>query len=141
MNAQYFIYDPDYSFLCLGVLGAIHEIEFMKMYKRKYNPKFLWYQLGELVQDCPKVNYKLNYKPGILIDPRTKGLVPYDDAKDKINHYKKMPIAFKRANLHCCELFDLPYDFVTDQEEEVRMIDTQSSFEEWPFLYENNRKL
>jgi len=37
MNAQYFIYDPDYSFLCLGVLGAIHEIEFMKMYKRRFN--------------------------------------------------------------------------------------------------------
>ena len=30
LNAQDFIYDPDYSFLCLGVVGAIHEIEFMK---------------------------------------------------------------------------------------------------------------
>ena len=36
MNAQYFIYDPDYSHLCLGVIGAIHEIEFMKMFKRKH---------------------------------------------------------------------------------------------------------
>jgi len=43
MNAQYFIYDPDYSQLCLGVLGAIHEIEFMKMYKRRFNEKFLWH--------------------------------------------------------------------------------------------------
>ena len=31
LNSQYFIYDPEYSFLCLGVVGAIHEIEFMKM--------------------------------------------------------------------------------------------------------------
>ena len=31
LNSQYFIYDPDYSFLCLGVVGAIHEIEYMKM--------------------------------------------------------------------------------------------------------------
>lgn len=31
MNSQYFLYDPEYSFLCLGVVGAIHEIEFMRM--------------------------------------------------------------------------------------------------------------
>ena len=43
LNAQYFIYDPDYSFLCLDILGAIHEIEFMKMYQKKYNHDFLWY--------------------------------------------------------------------------------------------------
>ena len=84
MNAQYFIYDPDYSHLCLGVLGAIHEIEFMKMYKRRFNPKFLWYELGELVVDCPKVNYKLNYKPGTIIEPRTKQLVSYESVKDRI---------------------------------------------------------
>ena len=38
LNSQYFIYDPDYSFLCLGVVGAIHEIEFMKMVQKNYNP-------------------------------------------------------------------------------------------------------
>ena len=37
LNSQYFIYDPDYSFLRLGVIGAIHEIEYMKMVQKKYN--------------------------------------------------------------------------------------------------------
>lgn len=31
LNSQYFIYDPEYSFLCLGVVGAIHEVEYIKM--------------------------------------------------------------------------------------------------------------
>ena len=60
------------ALLSLGVIGAIHEIEFMKMIRNKYNPNLRYYQLGELVLNCPKVNYKLNYKPGLLICPRTK---------------------------------------------------------------------
>ena len=42
-NSQYFIYDPDYSFLCLGVVGAIHEIEYMRLVNQKFNPDFRWY--------------------------------------------------------------------------------------------------
>lgn len=37
-NSCYFIYDPDYSFLSLGVVGAIRELEYMRMIKQKYNP-------------------------------------------------------------------------------------------------------
>lgn len=40
LNSQYFIYDPAYSKLCMGVVGAIHEIEFMRMVQKKHN-KFL----------------------------------------------------------------------------------------------------
>ena len=49
--------------------------------------------------NCPKVNYKLNYKPGILICPRTKIEVKYDDIKDKVEAYSKMPIKYKKENL------------------------------------------
>ena len=92
LNSQYFIYDPDYSFLCLGVVGAIHEIEFMKMVKKKFNPEFVNYQLGELVLNCPKVNYKLNYKPGLLICPRTKRVVTLKEAHERMKYYAKLPI-------------------------------------------------
>jgi arginyl-tRNA---protein transferase len=95
LNSQYFIYDPDYSFLSLGVVGAIHEIEFMKMVQKNYNPSLKMYQLGELVLNCNKVNYKLNYKPGILICPRTKEQVKFDDVKDEILKWTKIPIAKK----------------------------------------------
>jgi len=99
LNSQYFIYDPDYAFLCMGVVGAIHEIEFMRMIQEKYNPKLKYYQLGELVYNCPKVNYKLNYKPGLLICPRTKQIVNYEDAKSKIIKYSKMPMKYKKEEL------------------------------------------
>ena len=59
MNSAYFVYDPDYSFLNLGIVGAIIEIEYMRMIKMKYNPHMKFYHLGELVITCPKVNYKL----------------------------------------------------------------------------------
>ena len=31
LNSEYFIYDLDYKFLCPGVFGAIHELEYMRM--------------------------------------------------------------------------------------------------------------
>lgn len=33
LNSAYFIYDPDYSFLTLGVVGAIRELEYMRLIK------------------------------------------------------------------------------------------------------------
>ena len=30
VNSGYFLYDPDYKFLNLGVIGALREIEFMR---------------------------------------------------------------------------------------------------------------
>jgi arginyl-tRNA---protein transferase len=83
--SAYCIYDPDMSFLTLGVVTAMRELEYMRMIRQKYNPKLKWYQLGELVVTCPKVNYKLKYKPGYMICPRTKELVPLDKCIDKIN--------------------------------------------------------
>ena len=61
LNTQYFLIDPDYRFLALGVVGAIHELEYMKTIQKKFNPQMQYYQIGELVLNCSKVNYKLNY--------------------------------------------------------------------------------
>lgn len=30
-NSAYFLYDPEYSFLCLGVVGAIRELEYIRL--------------------------------------------------------------------------------------------------------------
>ena len=139
LNSQYFIYDPDYSFLCLGVVGAIHEIEFMKMVQKKYNPDLRMYQLGELVLNCPKVNYKLNYKPGILICPRTKQHVKFDDVKPKLVEYSKMPIAYKKSVLDHCQLVDLGPDAVIENELMAEAL--KYDIVELPFLYENSRML
>lgn len=59
LNSGYFIYDPDFKFLNLGVIGALREIEYAKRMRRLNKTKFEWYVLGDLVPTCPKVNYKL----------------------------------------------------------------------------------
>lgn len=48
LNSGYFIYDPEYKFLNLGVVGAVREIEYMNLMKEKINPFIQWYHLGEI---------------------------------------------------------------------------------------------
>ena len=107
MNSQYFIYDPDYSFLYLGVVGAIHEIEYMRMVRKKFNKNLLWYELGETVLNCPKVNYKLSYKPGILLCPKTHEKVPYEKVKDKVKYYSRLPFEWKKENFNMTALVEM----------------------------------
>lgn len=85
------------NFLQLGVVTAVKELEYMRMIRQKYNPNFKWYELGELVLSCPKVNYKLNYKPGYFICPRTKKLIPTEECIEKIKIITQIPIEEKRT--------------------------------------------
>lgn len=94
----------------MGVVGAIHEIEYMKMVAEHFNPSLKWYQLGELVLNCPKVNYKLNYKPGQLICPRSKRMVYFDDVKDKLVAYSRMPLQYKIDKVKYIQLLDYEED-------------------------------
>lgn len=57
-NSGYFLYDPEYRFLNLGVVGALKEIEYMRKLK---SPQLVWYILSDMVPVCPKVNYKIQY--------------------------------------------------------------------------------
>jgi arginyl-tRNA--protein-N-Asp/Glu arginylyltransferase len=50
-----------------------------------------YYHLSEMVISCSKVNYKMNYRPGMVICPRTKGLVYYDEVKEMIELYASLP--------------------------------------------------
>jgi len=43
LDSGYFIYDPEFSFLNLGVVSAIREIEFMRMAKRQFNQDMQYY--------------------------------------------------------------------------------------------------
>lgn len=94
-NSAYFIYDPEYKFLNLGVVGAIREMEYMNMIIKNFNPDLTFYQLGEMVPCCPKVNYKLNYQPGMVICPRTKVDLYWRDIKETTVVYESLPIEEK----------------------------------------------
>ena len=52
-----------------------------------------------------------------------------------------MPIEFKKKNLTCCDLIDLPFDFQTDYETLAQSLDAVDYWKEWPFLYDNTRVL
>ena len=82
LNSAYFIYDPDYKFLNLGVVGALRELEWMHLIRKTTNPNLRWYQLGEMCMPCPKVNYKLQYQPGTVICPRSKRELDYATVDD-----------------------------------------------------------
>jgi hypothetical protein len=105
-RTAYFIYDPDFMFLNLGVVGAIREIEFCRKIKKQHNQDLTWYLLGEMVPDCPKINYKCNYQPGTILCPRTKQHVPHDKCKQKMLDYK---------NLNSSEKAKLPYLQLSDE--------------------------
>lgn len=42
-NSAYFLYDPDFKFLNLGVVGAIREMEYMRMIIKNFNPALTFY--------------------------------------------------------------------------------------------------
>ena len=131
--SAYCLYDPDMSFLCLGVVTAIREFEYMRLIKEKYNPALKYYQLGEMVITCPKVNYKLNYKPGLIICPRTKKMIPLDKCLDTINLIAMMPIEEKQL-LPYVQLDDIPENIVLRNERLPHLLGPV--LEKFPFVYE-----
>lgn len=95
MSSQYFIYDLDYKFLYLGVVGAIHEIEYLKMVQKRFNPDMKYYVLGSVMLNSPKYVYKLNYKPGMVLCPKSQKFIPFAQAEPKIKAYQTMPKALR----------------------------------------------
>ena len=69
-----------------------------------------------------------------MICPKTKVVVKYDDVKDKVKAYSKMPIKYKQEKLESCNLVDLPLGTQTENEMIVQAIG--DSIVQLPFLYE-----
>jgi arginyl-tRNA--protein-N-Asp/Glu arginylyltransferase len=57
------MYDPKYSFLSPGVVGAVREIEYVNKIRKEYDDKMKYYFMGFYIQDCQKSVYK-----GIVYD-------------------------------------------------------------------------
>ncbi|CDW91315.1 arginyl-trna--protein transferase 1 [Stylonychia lemnae] len=134
----YCIYDPEMHFLTLGVVTAIRELEYMRLIKAIYNPQLKYYQLGELAVTCPKVNYKLKYKPGFMICPRTKAYVPIEKCLDQIKILSQMTIE---------EKISLPYiqidDYVCEGPLENELLPEifKEVIKQFPFVYEDTQRL
>jgi len=82
MQSIYFFYDPEYSYLSLGVIGVLKEIEYMKKMQVAF-PKFKYYHLGGYIQTCQKVKYKVDYEPAELLCPETYTWVRFHEELQK----------------------------------------------------------
>mgnify|MGYP000912354872 CR=1 FL=1 len=100
LESGYFMYDTDYKFLNLGVMGAIRELEYLRLIREQFNPEIAYYQLGTTVPHCPKVNYKMNYKPGTVLCPRTKVSLPWSEVKQKVAIVQSLSIRQKLEPPH-----------------------------------------
>ncbi|KAM6346960.1 arginyl-tRNA--protein transferase 1 isoform 9-T9 [Alca torda] len=58
VSSVYLYYDPDYSFLSLGVYSALREIAFTRQLHEKA-PDLCFYYMGFYIHSCPKMRYKL----------------------------------------------------------------------------------
>ena len=79
LESLYCYYDPDFSFLDLGVVTAIREIEYMKSFQELIDKNFMYYSLGEMSQSVSKLKYKGNYSPTEIMDHFTDIYVPLTD--------------------------------------------------------------
>lgn len=96
------------------------------------------YHLGEYVDNCAKVNYKANYKPGYLICPTTKNMVRLDQVQDRVEKFKRMPFKYKENNYKSVPL----EGSVEPNKEGQTLSDTiGDGLLETPFLYKENMML
>ncbi|ELK11277.1 Arginyl-tRNA--protein transferase 1 [Pteropus alecto] len=57
VSSVYLYYDPDYSFLSLGVYSALREIAFTRQLHEKTS-QLSYYYMGFYIHSCPKMKYK-----------------------------------------------------------------------------------
>jgi arginyl-tRNA--protein-N-Asp/Glu arginylyltransferase len=67
LGSIYTLYDPAYSFLSLGHVTAVREMEYMKRISDKYNPNMRFYYMGYYVYNCQKSTYKEHMHPQKLL--------------------------------------------------------------------------
>ncbi|CAI2361894.1 unnamed protein product [Moneuplotes crassus] len=76
MSSIYTFYDPEYSFLSLGQVTAVREIEYMLKIRKEFNSSLKYYYMGYYVHNCQKSVYKEHMHPQNLLCPITYTYVP-----------------------------------------------------------------
>ncbi|XP_054437598.1 arginyl-tRNA--protein transferase 1 isoform X2 [Pteronotus mesoamericanus] len=87
VSSVYLYYDPDYSFLSLGVYSALREIAFTKQLHEK-TPQLSYYYMGFYIHSCPKMRYKGHYRPSDLLCPETYVWVPIEQCLPALENSK-----------------------------------------------------
>ncbi|XP_019608485.2 arginyl-tRNA--protein transferase 1 isoform X5 [Rhinolophus sinicus] len=87
VSSVYLYYDPDYSFLSLGVYSALREIAFTRQLHEKA-PQLSYYYMGFYIHSCPKMKYKGHYRPSDLLCPETYVWVPIEQCLSSLENSK-----------------------------------------------------
>ena len=87
VSSVYLYYDPDYSFLSLGVYSALREIAFTRQLHEK-TPQLSYYYMGFYIHSCPKMRYKGEYRPSDLLCPETYVWVPIEQCLPSLDNSK-----------------------------------------------------
>uniref|UniRef100_A0A8B9FJX3 Arginyl-tRNA--protein transferase 1 n=1 Tax=Amazona collaria TaxID=241587 RepID=A0A8B9FJX3_9PSIT len=87
VSSVYLYYDPDYSFLSLGVYSALREITFTRQLHEKA-PDLCFYYMGFYIHSCPKMRYKGQYRPSDLLCPETYVWTPIEQCLPLLEHSK-----------------------------------------------------
>lgn len=66
-------------------------------------------------------------------------MVYYDDVKDKVRDYSRMPLKYKKEKLDHVQLFDLPPGQKLQRELMVEHL--YNDINQFPFLYDNKQFL
>uniref|UniRef100_A0A8C3WRF0 Arginyl-tRNA--protein transferase 1 n=1 Tax=Catagonus wagneri TaxID=51154 RepID=A0A8C3WRF0_9CETA len=87
VSSVYLYYDPDYSFLSLGVYSALREIAFTRQLHEKTS-QLSYYYMGFYIHSCPKMKYKGQYRPSDLLCPETYVWVPIEQCLPSLDNSK-----------------------------------------------------
>ncbi|XP_059028977.1 arginyl-tRNA--protein transferase 1 isoform X5 [Mustela lutreola] len=87
VSSVYLYYDPDYSFLSLGVYSALREIGFTRQLHQKTS-QLSYYYMGFYIHSCPKMKYKGQYRPSDLLCPETYVWVPIEQCLSLLENSK-----------------------------------------------------
>nr|XP_045005450.1 arginyl-tRNA--protein transferase 1 isoform X4 [Jaculus jaculus] len=87
VSSVYLYYDPDYSFLSLGVYSALREIAFTRQLHEK-TAQLSYYYMGFYIHSCPKMRYKGQYRPSDLLCPETYVWVPIEQCLPSLENSK-----------------------------------------------------
>uniref|UniRef100_A0A8C8SFZ6 Arginyl-tRNA--protein transferase 1 n=1 Tax=Pelusios castaneus TaxID=367368 RepID=A0A8C8SFZ6_9SAUR len=87
VSSVYLYYDPEYTFLSLGVYSALREIAFTRQLHEKAS-ELCYYYMGFYIHSCPKMRYKGQYRPSDLLCPETYVWVPIEQCLPTLEHSK-----------------------------------------------------
>ncbi|XP_029416587.1 arginyl-tRNA--protein transferase 1 isoform X2 [Nannospalax galili] len=87
VSSVYLYYDPDYSFLSLGVYSALREIAFTRQLHERTS-QVSYYYMGFYIHSCPKMKYKGQYRPSDLLCPETYIWVPIEQCLPSLDNSK-----------------------------------------------------